>query len=312
MRLKLDDMRLFAALAEAAGFTAAARALGLPKQTLSRRIAELEDALGVALVLRTTRRVRLTPAGARYAARCAEVVRIADDANRALTDDEPDVPRGTLRVTADPAFGEAFLPPVLHAFAARWPEVALEVLLTPRRVDLVEEGFDVAFRIGHPPEPALAAIALGPARVRYCASPAYLRRRGRPARPEDLARHDCIVVRADPAPAPWPFRDERGAIRAIPVEGRLRCNSHALAHAAALAGLGVAIFPEFACAEDLRRRRLAAVLDPWRVDVGSVWLVHPAQRLASARVQRFVELAVEQLGAAPWRTPGPAARAQSR
>ncbi len=301
MRIKLDDMRLFAALAESSSFTAAARALELPKQTVSRRIAELEDALGAALVLRTTRRVRLTPAGARYAARCAEVVRIADDANRALTDDDAqDAPRGLLRVTADPTFGEAFLPPVLHAFAARWPAVALEVLLTPRHVDLIEEGFDVAFRIGPPPDPELTAIALGPARVRYCASPAYLRRRGRPSRPEDLAHHDCIVVRAEPSPARWPFRDERGAIRSISVDGRLRCNSHALARAAALAGLGVAIFPEFACAEDVRRKRLASILEGWRIDVGAVWLVHPAQRLASARVQRFVELAVEQLGSAPW------------
>jgi DNA-binding transcriptional LysR family regulator len=305
-------MRMFAALAEAPSFTAAGRSLELPKQTLSRRIAELEDALGVVLVLRTTRSLRLTPAGARYAARCAEIVRIADEANRALTDDEPDAPRGTLRLTADPVFGEAFLPPVLHAFAARWPAISLEILLTQRRVDLIEEGFDIAFRIGgHPPEPALTAIALGPARVRYCASPAYLRRRGRPERPEDLARHDCIVVRAEPAPTHWPFRDERGAIRSLLIDGRLRCNSHALAHGAALAGLGVAIFPEFACAEDVRRRRLTSILDDWRIDVGAVWLVHPAQRVASARVQRFVELAALQLGSAPW-SPGAPGAARRR
>jgi DNA-binding transcriptional LysR family regulator len=303
MRIKLDDMRLFAALAESASFTAAARSLQLPKQTLSRRIAELEASLGAVLMHRTTRRIRLTPAGARYAARCAEIVQIADAANRELTDDEPDLPRGTLRITADPVFGEAFLPPVLHAYAARAPAVSLEILLTQRRVDLAEEGFDVAFRIGGPPpDPALTALALGPARVRYCASPAYLRRRGRPLRPDDLARHDCIVVGVDPAPVPthWPFRDERGAVRAVPVDGRIRCNSHALVRAAVLAGLGIGIFPEFACADDLRHKRLAAILDDWRIDVGSVWLLHPTQRLASARVQRFIEVAIEHLGSAPW------------
>src|SRR5688500_908077 len=109
MRVRLDDMRMFAALAGANSFTAAANVLEIPKQTLSRRIAELEEALGWELVIRTTRRLRLTPAGARYAARCAEVVRIAEDANRALLD-ERDVPRGTLRVTADPLLGERFLP----------------------------------------------------------------------------------------------------------------------------------------------------------------------------------------------------------
>ncbi|HWU87873.1 MAG TPA: LysR substrate-binding domain-containing protein [Kofleriaceae bacterium] len=305
MRIRLDDMRMFAALAEAASFTAAARGLGVPKQTLSRRIAELERGLGAVLVARTTRSLRLTPAGARYAARCAEVVRIADDANRALVDaDEREVPRGTLRITADPVFGEAFLPPVLHAFAARWPAVALEVLLTQRRVDLIEEGFDAAFRIGHVDDPSLTAILLGPARVRYCASPAYVRRRGRPTAPEDLARHDCLVVRPDLAPAHWPFRDERGAVRSIAVAGRLRCNSHALARAAALAGLGVAIFPEFASAEDLRAKRLVSLLDDWRIDAGAVWLVHPSQRLASARVERFVALALEHLRAAPWARQG--------
>src|SRR5262245_16703561 len=109
MNVRLDDMRMFAALADAKSFTGAATQLGMPKQTLSRRIAELEDALGVQLVIRTTRRLQLTAPGARYAARCREVVRMADDANRALGE-ERDVPRGTLRVTADPLFGEAFLP----------------------------------------------------------------------------------------------------------------------------------------------------------------------------------------------------------
>ena len=299
MRVRLDDMRMFAALAAANSFTAAANVLDLPKQTLSRRIAELEEALGWELVIRTTRRLRLTPAGARYAARCAEVVRIAEDANRALLD-ERDVPRGTLRVTADPLLGESFLPPVLKAFASQWPAVTLEVLLTQRRVDLIEEGFDIAFRIGHVDDPALTAVALGPARVRFCASPSYVRRRGHPKTPSDLASHDCIAVRADLAATSWPFRDERGGVQAVLVQGRIRCNSHALAHAAAVDGLGIAIFPEFACAADIRRKRLVPVLDDWRVEVGKVWLVHPAQRFANVAIQRFMALALEQLESAPW------------
>jgi DNA-binding transcriptional LysR family regulator len=106
-------------------------------------------------------------------------------------------------------------------------------------------------------------------------------------------------VRADLGAASWPFRGERG-VTAIAVEGRYRCNSHLLAYGAALAGLGIAVFPEFACASDIRRRRLAPVLDDWRIDVGQVWLVHPAQRFANVTVQRFVELATEQLASAPW------------
>lgn len=299
MAIRLDDMRLFASLAKAKSFTSAARDLGIPKQTLSRRIGELESLLGVQLLLRTTRRMQLTASGERYAAKCAEVVRIAEDANQALGDERAQ-PRGSLRVTADPLLGETFLPPILNEFATRWPEVTLEVLLTQRRVDLIEEGFDIAFRVGHVDDIALRGKALGAAKIRFCASPTYLRRRGRPITPGDLADHDCIVVRADLGVAVWPFRGDRGGVQSISVEGRIRCNSHVLAYEAVRAGLGIAVFPEFVCARDIQRRRLSSVLDDWRVDVGQVWLVHPARRFASVTVQRFVELAIEKLDSAPW------------
>jgi DNA-binding transcriptional LysR family regulator len=172
------------------------------------------------------------------------------------------------------------------------------VVLTQRRVDLVEEGFDVAFRVGRVDEPSLAATNLGPARVRYCASPAYLARRGTPTSPEELADHECILVASDGAPMRWPFRGRKGPML-IPVSGRLRFNSFAMAHAAALGGLGIAIFPEFACAEDLRNQRLVSVLDDQGVDAGAVWLVHPAHRYLTARVRTFIELALARLAHGP-------------
>jgi DNA-binding transcriptional LysR family regulator len=300
--MRFDDMRLFAKVAEAKSFTAAARRLGIPKQTLSRRIAELELALDVQLLHRTTRRLHLTEAGAAYAERCAQLVRLADDAHRELTDSRT-TPRGELRITADPLFGDAFLPGLVTEYAARWPDVHVEVVLTRRKVDMIEEGFDIAFRIGNLEDPKLHATELGPARVRYCASPAYLRRRGPPRTPDDLREHDCILVVGHSGPdgrdaefdaVRWPFRGRKGPVL-VPVSGRLRSNSFALAHTATLAGLGIAIFPEFACADDLRRRRLVSVLDDWRVDVGAVWLVHPRARFLTARVRMFVELAVERL-----------------
>jgi DNA-binding transcriptional LysR family regulator len=287
--IRIDDMRLFAKVAEAKGFTAAARALGMPKQTVSRRIAELERSLGVRLLHRTTRRMQLTRAGAAYAERCAEIVRIAEDANRAAVDDR-DVPRGTLRITADPVFGEAYLTDLVVAYAKAWPEVRMDVVLTRRRVDLLEEGFDVAFRIGEVDDATLSGFALGPARVRYCASPAYLASRGTPQTPDDLARHDCLVVASDGTHPRWPFRGATG-VRAVPVAGRLVVTSFAMAHAAALAGLGIAIFPEFAAAADVRRGRLRAVLDAWVVEVGKIWVLHAARRSLPARVRTFVELA---------------------
>jgi DNA-binding transcriptional LysR family regulator len=294
--IRIEDMRLFAKVAEAKSFTKAARELGVPKQTLSRRVAELERALGVQLLHRTTRRLVLADAGAAYAQRCAEIARIADEANRAVTA-SPDVPRGTLRVTADPLFGETFLSDLVVEYARTYPEVDVELVLTRRRVDLVEEGFDVAFRIGQVDDPSLSGFRLGPARVRYCASRAYLARRGAPKKPADLKDHDCLVAH-DGGPVRWPFRGRRG-VAMIPVTGRLRTTSFAVTRAAALAGLGIAIFPAFACAEDVRKKRLVPVLEAWLVDVGSVWLVHPARRFLAARVKTFVELARRRFAGAP-------------
>lgn len=291
--VRIEDMRLFAKVAESKTFTAAAQLLGMPKQTLSRRVAELERALDVVLLHRTTRRLHLTEAGAAYADRCAEMVRLAEEANHAITDDA-EVPKGVLRVTADPLFGETFLAPLIIAYAKRWPAVHVDVMLTQRRVDLVEEGVDVAFRVGVVDESQLSAVKLGPARVRYCASPAYVARRGAPKTPKQLASHDCVLVHAEGGSVKWPFRGARG-IELLPVSGRLRFNSFAMARSAALAGLGIAIFPEFACAEDVRRKRLVPVLEDWLVDVGAVWLLYPARRYLTARVRTFVDLARESL-----------------
>jgi DNA-binding transcriptional LysR family regulator len=212
--------------------------------------------------------------------------------------DAREVPRGTLRITADPVFGEAFLGDLVIDFARRWPEVKVELLLTRRRVDLIEEGFDVAFRIGRVDDGALAGVALGPARVRYCASPGYLARRGAPRGPADLAAHDLLVVH-DGGPARWPFPGARG-LELVPVTGRLVLSSFAMAHAAAVAGLGIALFPEFACAADLRARRLVPLLTRAPIDVGSVWLLHAARRMTSARVRAFAELARRRLARVPW------------
>jgi DNA-binding transcriptional LysR family regulator len=309
----LEDMRLFAKVAEARSFTSAARLLGVPKQTLSRRVAELEQELGVQLLVRTTRRLHLTDVGAAYAARCAELVRLAEEANHAVTDTLQE-PKGVLRVTADPVFGEAFVTGLVVEYARRWPQVQVDVVLTKRHVHLLEEGFDVAFRIGKVEDPALTATSLGPARVRYCASPEYLERRGVPTNPEQLQQHECILVVSEGAPVRWPFRGPKGDLL-VPVSGRLRFNNFAMAHAAVLQGLGIAIFPEFACAADIQQGRLVPILEDWGVEVGAVWLVHPTHRYLTARVRTFVELALERLAhEQPWVVPagGPTGRPRPR
>lgn len=284
--VRLEDMRLFAAVAEARSITGAARRLAMPKQTVSRRVAQLEADLGVPLMHRTTRSLRLTEPGAAYAERCREIVRIADDANRAVTEIDHE-PRGTLRVTADPVFGDAFVGDLVIEYARQWPRVAVDVVMTRRRVDLVEEGFDIAFRIGHVDDATLTGVRLGPARVRYGASPAYVAARGAPTSPRDLGRHDCVVV-SDGGPTHWPFPGKKGP-SLVPITGRLTVTSFAVARAAALAGIGVALFPEFACGDDIRRKRLVPVLET--VEVGSVWMLHVARQPTAARLRAFLTLA---------------------
>ena len=294
--VRIDDMRLFAELAEAGSLTGAAARLGMPKQTVSRRLVELETALGVQLAQRTTRRLRLTDVGRAYAVRCREVARLADEANHAAAAVAGDEPRGTLRITADPTFGEAFLPGLSAQFLALHRKVRLEVVLTARHVDLVDEGFDLAFRVGRLEDSSLVARRLGPARLRCCAAPEYLARRGPPADPAALTEHDCIELSPRSGPSRWPFHDPGGGVQSIVVAGRIQVNSLPMAREVARAGLGIANLPAFACEADVAAGLLETVLDDWTIDVGGVHVVYPPQRFLAARVRRFVDLAIERFG----------------
>jgi len=294
-----DDMRLFAKVAEHGSVTRAAAAAGVPKQTVSRRLARLEAALGVRLLHRTTRSLKLTSAGATYAARCVELSRMAVEANRAAMDAN-DVPQGTLTVTADPVFGEAFLGPLIVAYCRRWPATRVTVSLTRRNVDLVEEGFDVAFRIGNVDHPTLSGLRLGPARVRYCASPTYVAARGPLGEEASLAGHDWLFVGSDDGQPRWPMPRGQGGFDLVTLAPRMRVSSLAIAREVALAGLGVALFPEFACADDLRAGRLVDMLGGRAVDVGSVWILHPTRGFLPKRVTAFIDLARSHFASPPW------------
>lgn len=290
---RLDDMRLFAQLAESGSVTAAARALATTKQTVSRRLAELEESLGVELVRRTTRRFTLTDVGRVYAARCAEVARLAEEANRAAAS-QLDVVSGTLRITADNTFGEAFLPELVTTYLREHPEVGVEVWLTARKVDIVDEGFDVAFRIGPPPDVTyLAATSLGPARMWTVASPVYFDARGEPASLEDLSGHDCLTVMPSLRRIGWPFMID-GQLRVVDVRARVRANGLTMARRAALAGAGIAHLPEFAVADDVAAGKLVRVLEAFTPEVGGVHVVYPHAARLAPKVTAFVALAVSR------------------
>ena len=290
---RLDDMRLFSALAERGTFTGAASQLGVTKQTVSRRLIELEQALGVELVRRTTRRVTLTDLGRAYAARCDEVIRLADEANSAITTDARTI-AGTLRVTADHTLGELLVHDVVSRFARTWARVRVEVLLTARKVDLLEEGFDAAFRVGAPPDVHhLASRRLGPAHMWTVASPEYLEHHGVPRTVEDLAAHACLAASPDARSSVWPLK-VGGRPRLVPVASRILTNDVPTVRRAALSGLGLAHLPSTVVHDDVVQGRLRRVLPHLAPEVGGLHVVYPHSRLLAPKVQAFVTLAIAE------------------
>ena len=289
MDINLDDLRVLVALDDSPSLSAAAERLDMPKQTVSRRLGGLEAALGVRLLQLSGRRARLSPEGALLAERAREALRLAEDAAREVQSSRT-TPSGTLRISTTQVVAEQLLRGLICEYMRQYPQVKLDIQLSERHVDLVEERFDAAIRVGWMPDAALAAVRLAPARIRYVASPAYLAARGTPTHPDELLRHACLAHPLGPGEVRWPFLID-DAVELRPVRPVLSVNSAEIVRAAALAGLGLALIAEPACAADLARGSLVSVLDARVPDVGGVWLLTPSRRRLPARVRAFVELA---------------------
>jgi DNA-binding transcriptional LysR family regulator len=287
---RIDRWRLFVAVAEHASFAEAARRAGRSPQAVTRAIAALEAAVGARLLARTTRSVSLTDDGARYLERCRRVLADVDELDAAAS--VAGEPRGALSVTAPVLFGELHVAPIVSEYLSRHPAVDVRLALHDRVVSLAEEGIDVAVRIGDLPDSALRARRVGEVRRVLCASPAYLRRRGTPRTPRDLAGHDVIAFTGTTAIADrWGFAT--GA--PIRVHPRLVVNTGRAAIDAALAGLGIVRVLSYQVAPLLARRRLVAVLaehEPAALPVHLVTLPSPQ---VPVRVSVFLELAAARL-----------------
>jgi len=259
-RATIAGMEALVALVDAGSFSAAARALGLTPSAMSKLVARLERRLGTQLVERTTRRMRLTEAGQGYYRRARGVLDAMDEAELEL-DGMRATPRGLLRVTAPVPFGLMRVVPALTTFRARYPEVQVEIDLTDRVVDLVEEGIDVAVRVTEaPPPPGVVARRLCAIDRVLCGSPAYLQARGTPRTVAQLAAHDCIVLTSAATPRTWHLGGRGGAPSAVQVRGAIALNSVLGLREAALAGLGIAELAHYLVADDLAAGRLVAVL----------------------------------------------------
>lgn len=285
-------MALFVEVAQTRSFRRAADASGVPSSTLSRRISALEKAIGLRLLHRTTRKVELTEAGQLYYERSKRIVEEARLAHEQLGEMLAQ-PSGVLRASLPVDFANIFLAPLIAEFAQRYPGISFEFDLTPRRVDLVTEPFDVAIRMGEPPSSNLIARQLGRLSQSLYASPRYLELSGEPSQPADLARHECLRFYAAKADT-WSLRRGSETVE-IEVGGRFRLNSVGMLQRLAKQGLGITVLADEIAAEDLANGRLVRVLPQWNIAPVSVYAITET-RLLPAKTQRFIEFLRDRLG----------------
>jgi DNA-binding transcriptional LysR family regulator len=286
-------MQVFAGVVEQGSFAKAAERLGISTSACSRHVADLETHLDVRLLNRTTRRLSLTESGQAFYARCVQVLTDLEEAEQAAAASAAR-PRGTLRVTCAISFGVRYVAPLVGAFAARHPELKFDVQLSDRFVDLVEEGFDLAIRIGESPTQNLIARKLGETRLVSCAAPMYLRERGAPEAPADLARHACLTYEYLPQRNTWRFRDRAGKAHAVRVAGPVHANNAEMLAAAAIEGIGIAMEPDFIVGADLAAGRLVRILADYAPAPTNVYAVYPSRRHLSAKVRAFVDFLAER------------------
>lgn len=290
---RFQSMSIFVAVAEEGGFAAAARRLRISPPAVTRAVAALEQRLGVKLLHRTTRHVSTTDAGRRYLEDARRVLADADaaDASAAGADSEP---RGKLAVTAPVLFGRMFVLPLIVDYLARYPLAAVSAVFLDRVVNLVEEGIDVGIRIGELPDSSLRAARVGSVRMVYCASPEYLRERGSPRKPQDLARHAIIASVAGSTAPGWRFGG-----RSLKLEPRLTVTANDAAIEAALRGAGITRVLSYQAARHVEKGELAILLERYESAPRPIHVVHREGHKASAKVRTFVDLTVERLRADP-------------
>lgn len=290
---RLLSMELFVAVVDKGSFTAAADAHRLSQPMVGKHIAALEARLGGKLLVRTTRRQQLTELGQHYYQRCRAILAdlaAADDAAALLREQ----PRGVLRVNASVTFGTLRLAPLLAEFMARYPEVGVELELSDQLVDLVAEGYDAVFRIGHLADSGLVARRLKPYRMMIAASPAYLARRGRPETPEQLAEHDCLGFSRWRRDDGW---DALARLHAAQIpSSRFQCNQGQALRQMALAGAGIVLQAETLLADDVAAERLVSLLDGYLPEAKPMHLLYPADRQPLPKLRVFVDFIIERLG----------------
>lgn len=280
-------MRAFVSVAEEGQFAAASERLGLSRAMASKLVMDLESHLGVRLLNRTTRKVSLTEQGAAYLERCREVLLAIEEAEREVSSQASE-PIGRLRISAPVSLGASHIAPQVAAFAATHPQVSIDLVLNDRMVDLVEEGYDIAIRVGRLSESTLIARRIGKMRLICCASPAYIKSHGRPAAPKELCNHECILYSYASTRSTWLISVD-GSEMSVKVGGRFSSNNGAAICEMAISGLGIILQPDFIVDPYLRSGALERLFPDQIPEGGGIYAVYQSRRHVPLRLRLFLD-----------------------
>lgn len=289
----LDDVAVFVKVASTGGFSRAALALGLPKSSVSRAVARLEDSLGVRLIERTTRQMRLTHAGSDYFDQVQRALQGLDDAADSVRQLQTE-PRGQLRVTAPVDLGQIVLAPLCVAFLRQHPGIDLEMVLTDRVVDLVDEGLDLAIRAGDLRDSSLVARRLGTSQLALFAGTRWLAQHSPPRHPDELRQLPAVLFRNRTGETALRLRGPQGMADAV-LRGQLSCNNFLFLRAALIEGAGIGVLPTLVARDDVAAGRLQRLLPEWTLDEGPLWAVYPSTRHLPLKVRAFIDFLLDQL-----------------
>jgi DNA-binding transcriptional LysR family regulator len=282
-----SSMRMYVAVVDGGSLAAAADKLDISRAMVSKQIQKLEEHLGTRLLNRTTRRLSLTETGREFYERSMQIVSDVEEAEQ-VAGQMNRTPQGVLRVTIPLSYGQHRLATIIGDYTQAYPKVQLDISLSDRKMDLVEDGFDLAVRIGAMPQSDLIARKIGGVRSVVCASPAYVARHGAPQTPDELHRHACLGYTLTGSGADWRFDTPDGPL-VVPISGPIRADNGDIIRLAALSGAGILFQPHFIVGDDLAAGRLVQLLPGWQSAELGVYAVYPSRKHLSAKVRTFVD-----------------------
>lgn len=296
---RLDSMKIFVRVAELGSFAAVARQMDVARSVVTRQVAALEEHLGVKLIARSTRRLTLTTAGEAYLARCREILDLVEAAETSL-EEASATPRGHLRMSVPLSFGLRHLVPLMLDFARTYPDITVDLDFTDRRINLIEEGADLAIRISAQLDPLDVARRIGSSRLAVLASPDYLARHGEPHHPAELISHACLLYSEGPGQANgWNFTVD-GQTRRFPCHGPIRANNGDALADAAVRGLGIVLQPTFIAAPAIESGRLKPILTDYPMPELGIYAILPSNRYVPHRVRVLIDYLAERIGEKPY------------